>query len=409
MGRKYTNKKGELIELTQQHLDRAVEIYEELAKLSPSRRVSWARLTKMMEHDGFTGAESSEPYRQVIKFERKKQGTLPEVETYAELTSASMRDSIRAEIGEMRYTKQELQDASTRMSKMQRELSRGLLLNEAIESTIGNIDWATVVLPEYNPQHDASEDKVMLATLNDIHYGYNVEEFATIEDVKETLNKYADKLIALGIKEGISKIVLANLGDTIENKLHAQSKVDAQISSSRQMVEATYAIIAMIGKLQEHFLVDYLVLEGNHDRIEANYKQALDGDSYVDINIAMTEMFFLDYDTVKVLDTTSPYYHITEIQGNNIYMAHGHRVKAKSNTLLSELSANYDVLFDIVLTGHFHSLLVNEVAQNRFQIITGALKDNDRFSEKINKSAGKNQIGIIFNDGDFEIRVINVD
>lgn len=407
MSKSYTNKDNEVITLSKEHLDRAVEMYDELAKLSPSRRVSWAKLSKMMESEGFDGSESSENYRQAIKNARRARGTLPTVESYADMLSDEKKDAIKREIGEISFSKQDAQDTFNRLNRLKREYSRDILMVEAVNEALGDIDWSTINLPQYKPRHTG--DKTLLVTLNDLHYGYDVEGFSTIESVKETLNRYADRVIKLGINDGVSEIIVANLGDTIENKLHSQSAIDSKKSAPQQMVEASYAIISFLAKLSEGFDVKYYVCKGNHDRVNSRYKENLDGESYIDINKAMVDMFFMDFDNVNRIDTDSPYYHTLDIKGHKLYTAHGHRVKAKDTNLLATLSANYDTLFDIVLTGHLHSTSIVEVGENKFQIITGSLKGYDTFSEKINKKSGKNQIGLIFDESHVDIRVINID
>ena len=54
--RSFTNRTGDKVEVTQEHLDNALAIYEELSKNSPSGKVSWRKLKKMMIEDGFENA-----------------------------------------------------------------------------------------------------------------------------------------------------------------------------------------------------------------------------------------------------------------------------------------------------------------------------------------------------------------
>ena len=85
--RSFTNLDGELIELSDEHLDVAIKLKEELQKASPSRRTSWAQHKKMMEAEGFYESENSELYRCAIKAEQKSRGTFPEAAKLAEFVS----------------------------------------------------------------------------------------------------------------------------------------------------------------------------------------------------------------------------------------------------------------------------------------------------------------------------------
>lgn len=78
--RTFTNKEGKVVELSDKHLARAIEIKLELQALAPKGRCKWPKLVSMMYAEGFTEAESSEQYRIAIKAEQKKQGLLPSSE-----------------------------------------------------------------------------------------------------------------------------------------------------------------------------------------------------------------------------------------------------------------------------------------------------------------------------------------
>lgn len=404
MSRAYTNREGEYVEVSKEHLDASVLIYEELAKQSPSRRVSWARHKKMMEDNGFEDSEASEQYRQMLKAERSSRGVLPSIEKHADMLSDGKVQLLKDELGNLYQAKRELQLHANSLNKTRRELAMDLIIVESVKEAMRDIDWKDIKLPDFSPVNDG--DIEVLVTLNDLHYGYDVERYATIESTEKTLNDYADKVLEYAINKRASKITVANLGDTIENKLHHQGAVDSKKSAAQQMVEASKLIIKFINKLAEHMYVDYIVLQGNHDRINPNYKQSLDNEGFVDINIAMVEMFFEDFDNVKVLETDSVYHHTMDIKGVSLFMAHGDRHKGTDHNLLGTLSMNNNKAFDIFLSGHLHRISILEVGENKFQIITGSLKGNDSFSEKINKKAGKNQVGITFYNNTFEIDVI---
>ena len=120
----FTNRTGDKVEVTKEHLDNALAIYEELSKNSPSGRVSWRKLKKMMIEDGFENADSNEPYRQLIKRERKHRGKLPSVEKHADMLADSKIKSIQEEIGEMRSSKREAQDQYLKLNRHKREIIR---------------------------------------------------------------------------------------------------------------------------------------------------------------------------------------------------------------------------------------------------------------------------------------------
>ena len=407
MSRKYTNKDGELIYLSQEHLDRAVQIYEELANLSPSKRVSWRRLTKMMNSEGYEGSESSEQYRQVIKIERKKQGVLPDVTTYAELLSDVQTDSVKQEIGEMYQAKREMQEQQLSLNRTKRDWSRELMIKQTIVDSFAQQGLSSRKLPKFKPLKQSAKE--MVVSLNDIHYNYDVPMYYTPELAVEIVNDYADKVIAIAKKEGISKITVYNGGDSIEGRLRAQSIADGNGSIVDQMIAVTNdVLIPFTEKLSESFLVDVLMLVGNHERLTESYKDALENESVIPIAVAMMDLAFRKNERIKLIEPLTPYYHILTINGFNTFLCHGDRHKLRDPNVLYKLSINHDVLLDIVMGGHFHGHSITEVGENRYLVITGAIKGPDAFSDKINAKSGRSQVAIIFHKDEFEIRQIQI-
>ena len=56
--------------MSQEHLNAAVGLYEELRKLSSSGKISWAKHRQMMISEGFDDSDKNESYRQMIKVEK---------------------------------------------------------------------------------------------------------------------------------------------------------------------------------------------------------------------------------------------------------------------------------------------------------------------------------------------------
>lgn len=402
--RGYTNKDGLRIEVSQEHLNVAVGLYEELRKLSSSGKISWAKHRQMMISEGFDDSDKNESYRQMIKVERKAQGLLPDVKTYASMLSENQTEAMRAEIGELSVATQEMRDEAARWRMIKRTISRDVIVVDTIKNGLENITFAPRELPEFEPL--AKNGDTMLVSLNDIHYGYDDPLYYTPKQTEEIINEYCDKVINMGKKEGIGKVIVANMGDAIEGVLRNQSLVDSNMSSVQQMIEVSEIIIGFLEKLSKYFIVEYLGLAGNHERLVPNYKDAIDGESYVPINIGLVTKHFEDSNRVSVIDTDSIYHHILNVNGYNIFLCHGDRHKVKDETLLYKLSVNHETIIDIVIAGHFHTFEISEIGERKFLIITGSIKGPDGFSEKINVRSGRSQVAIIFKEDEFDIRQI---
>lgn len=402
--RGYTNSEGHFIEVTQDHLDAAVLLYEELRKLSASGKISWNKHFQMMLIDGYIDADKNENYRQMIKNERRKQGVLPDVATYASMLAEEQTSVLRSEVGNLAIATQEMRDEAARWRMIKRTISRDVIVADTIKNGLENIVFTPKKLPDFEPV--ISSRDTMLVTLNDIHYGYNVPQYSTPEDAERAIIEYSDKIISMGQKEGIGRVIVTNLGDSIEGVLRSQSLVDSEMSSVDQMIQVSELINGFLEKLSEYFFVEYLVLAGNHERLVANYKEAIDGESYVPINTGLVKKHFKNNDRVFVIDTDSIYHHILNVNGYNVFLCHGDRHKVKDESMLYKLSVHHETIIDILLSGHFHSHSVSEVGDRKFQVITGSIKGSDGYSEKINAKSGRSQVAIIFNDDYFDIRQV---
>lgn len=404
----YLSSLDETVYVSQEHIDTAIKIYQELSKASRSKRISWKRHKRMMEREGFNDSDVNESYRQLIKRSRKKAGVLPSVEKHADMVADSKLESIKEAIGDIESSRLQANDEFTRLSRLKREWNRELVLYEIIEDSIKQMDLSGYKANKHIVD-DLDEEKEMLITLNDIHYGYEVEGYYNRDIAKEIVDRYAEKVIDLGLKENVTKIVIANEGDSIEGRLRRQSIVDSSISHIEQTTEVSNIIVSFIKKLSEFFDIKVFFLIGNHCRLTESYKDALEGESVVPIIENIVDIVFAENENVELVKPDSPYHHIVNIRDYNVFTCHGDRHKVKDPNLLHKLSVNYDTIIDVVLAGHLHSHQIVEVGINKYQIITGSIKGVDAFSEKINSMSSRSQVAIIFDDNGFDIRQIGLD
>ena len=130
---KYSDKRGNVVEVSQEHIDTAIKIKIELQKSSPSQKCSWSQHKKMMEIEGFTDSDTNENYRQMIKKAQKKSGELPELKKYVEMVTENKLKSIREEIGEIYVAKRDNQNVLRDLNKLKRELADNTIFFEEIK------------------------------------------------------------------------------------------------------------------------------------------------------------------------------------------------------------------------------------------------------------------------------------
>lgn len=406
---KYTTSDGRQVELSQAHLDASLRIYEELRKSSPSQRVSWARHKKMMEQSGFFDSESTERYRCAIKEYRKKMGTLPSVEKHADMVADSKLDGIKQYIGEIRESQLEAQNDYNRLNRLKREMTRDILLYEAVQGSLSDIDYTNIpvsVLPEVK-----DGDKVAIAVLTDIHYGAIVDtplsEYNP-EIAEQLIMEYADKLLALAKKENIKEYYILNLGDIVEGELRPQSLMDTDMVLVNQAIKVSDIIVKFIFKIAQHVRVKYSGIGGNHDRISKNAKENIDGNNVQYVCNAVVERILAGADNAEYIPLESLSYGIIEYGGKNVLAVHGDVHSMTDKSMLAKQSQLLGKSFDLMLAGHRHNFSMTEVAHDRYMVSFGSIKGTDSYSIRIASSSCRSQGVVIFDEDNFEVKQIKL-
>lgn len=405
----FTNRKGEKVEVSDELLNRAIELYEELKKVSPSGRVSWANLKRFLHKEGYSKADSNESFRQLIKRERGKLGMLPSASKHAELVTSNKVDALKEEIGEWRLSKREAQDEFIRLNRLKRNLIRDNAVIEIIKEELGkvdfsNIEFTPVVIPELSV-------KDMVACLSDLHYGAIVEigDNEYNQDIAERLIlEYADKILLMAEEENVETIHVVGLGDIVEHATMRNSNTfTAESHWSDQVVSVSKIIVKFLTKLSKYTNVTYSAIAGNHDRISGNKNDNLYGDSAVNISNSIVEIAVSSNDRIEFIPT-EPYHHIKEVNGFNFLFVHGDQTKIKSPDVLGQMSLLHGVNFDALLSGHIHHYTVREVGNNKYVATFGSIKGSDDFSMSIGVSSSRSQGVILVGEDDFEIRKVNL-
>lgn len=412
--RSYTNKDNEFIEVSDSHLDTAIKIKEELQKLSPSGRVSWAKHKKMMEIEDFHDSENSETYRCMIKAEQKARGILPSATTYAEMVSDNKLEAIRQEIGEIRDTKLDAQRSFRNLNKMKRELSQEIALIESLERVMKDKDYSEqpVFKPFYNPKNSSKE---MVMCLSDVHYGalVNVEGRLFNTEIAESLvYEYLKKVIEIASDNNVKKIYFMGLGDYFEHdSMRIQNTFNAEKTLTKQVSDFTDIIIDMLKILSKHVEVEYSAIGGNHDRIAGRKPDAIYGEHMVTLSNKVVETFIKYSGNEKLTYVeTEPYHHILKLYGKNFLFIHGDMTSIKKPNVLAEQSALYNLEFDALISGHVHHFNMRESGEDKYVVSFGSIKGSDEYTLKtLNTSSSRSQgVIIVDEDGEFEIKKIKL-
>lgn len=413
--RSYTNRDGESIELSQEHLDTAVRIKKELQLASPSHKCSWAKHKKMMEEEGFFDSENSERYRILIKNYQKSIGELPEATKYADMVTTSKLESIKQAVGDMAYSKREVQIESRKLNKLQRDLTLyGVIAEEVRDAMINELG---TYIPEWTYEIKLpTSPKRMVVLLSDLHVGavvvnVNGNSFNYVI-AKKRMKKFLHKVVETAKLYGITDIDVVALGDATEHiQMRKSQGYSTEFPLAIQMIKAFELIRDFLVNLTKDFNVTYRGISGNHDRMEGKKDDNVDGDSTMVVINHMVKEFVENtkaprleyYESDNILYST-----VLDINGALIKFVHGD-LEGRGNDTLSKHSQMDGVDYTAIVMGHLHHFSVKEVGVNKWQIHFGSIKGIDNYAKKgkFGSSASQGVI-IVHEDGELEPKSFNL-
>lgn len=185
----------------------------------------------------------------------------------------SALDSKRIELLKER---QKFFDQRNAFNKLIRERSRQEELNEILVDAVksGNLPQL-----EYEPCHIQPSDNDLLVSLNDIHYGANVDNHWNTynSDIcREMMCRYLDKIIAIGETHGAENCIVWSNGDAISGNIHQSIAVTNKENVIEQIKGVSELIAEFVAELSKHFsTVTFVSVAGNHSRITPNKDDAL--------------------------------------------------------------------------------------------------------------------------------------
>lgn len=185
----------------------------------------------------------------------------------------SLLDSKRIELQKER---QKFFDQRNAYNKLLRERSRQEELNEILVDAVrsGNLPSLQYVRSEI-----PFSDNDLLVSLNDIHYGANVQNYWNTynSDVcRDMMCKYLDHIISIGETHKSENCIVWANGDEISGNIHQSIAVTNKENVIEQIKGVSELIAEFLAELSKHFRqVVFVSVAGNHSRIEPNKDKAL--------------------------------------------------------------------------------------------------------------------------------------
>lgn len=177
---------------------------------------------------------------------------------------------------ELQKERQRFFDQRNAYTKLLRERSRQEELNEILFEAVkaGNLPAL-----DYTYTETKQSDNDLLVSLNDIHYGANVQNYWNTynSDIcRDMMWRYLDRIISIGQTHRSENCIVWANGDEISGNIHQSIAVTNKENVIEQIRGVSELISEFLAALSKYFRkVIFVSVAGNHSRIDPNKDRAL--------------------------------------------------------------------------------------------------------------------------------------
>lgn len=264
---------------------------------------------------------------------------------------------------ELQKERQKFFDQRNALNKLLRERSRQEELNEILTEAVKSGS-----LPQLNYQRVEIEpsDNDLLVSLNDIHYGANVQNYWNTynSDIcREMMCKYLDRIITIGETHRSENCIVWANGDEISGNIHQSITVTNKENVIEQIKGVSELIAEFLAELSKHFSqVVFVSVAGNHSRIDPNKDRALVSERLDDLVEWYLGARLQNFENVQIgigsekVDNTM---YLIAVRGKTYCGVHGDFDGSASKVQSLQTMAGKPIY--AVLSGHLHHNKMDEV------------------------------------------------
>lgn len=290
------------------------------------------------------------------------------VRTIQLIDESNLSQSASSEISELESKKQELEIERQKYSD-QRNAYNKLLRDEArhkeiIDAICDAVKSSNLRQLQYIPPTVSDSEDDLLVSLNDIHYGANVDNhwMTYNSDVfKHMLEVYMSKVTDIGATHRVLDCYVWANGDFISGTIHKPVTVTNKENVIEQIMGVSELIACFLENLSHKFMkVHFISVAGNHSRLENKRDARIDErlDDLVEwyLRARLQNVKNVYFDAGYRLDPTL---YVMDIRGKNYIGIHGD-YDVSVEKLLSMIKMSGIEPY-AVLTGHKHHNMYDTV------------------------------------------------
>lgn len=303
---------------------------------------------------------------------------LMEDEQVSSIANNTLLSELDAKMIELRKERQKFYDQRNAFNKIVRERSRQEELNEILIDAVKHGDLPRL---NYEPSYIEPSTNDLLVSLNDIHYGIDINNAWNTYNpdiCRDMMRKYLDRILLIAKTHHSENCIVYNCGDSISGKIHLTIQITNKENVVEQIKGVSELIAEFLAELSSHFnTVRYVSVSGNHSRLDTKENSPYDErmDDLIEWYLAARLQDFenIQIDTQSRVDATM---FITDIRGKTYCGVHGDF--DGSATKIAALQAMAQRPLYAVLSGHKHHNMCDEV-QGVKTVMAGSFLGVDDF------------------------------
>lgn len=322
-----------------------------------------------------------------------------DVEVEDNFTEDDLLNELELKKIELQKEKIKFQNQRTAFNKVVRERARMEELNDIVISTInnGNLPKLNYIYKEFEPT-----DNDLMVSLNDIHYGANIENFLNTynSDIcRNMFEEYIDKILQIKKTHNSQNVFVCANGDFINGAIHRNIAVSNKENLIQQIMGVSELISDFLYELSLNFKeVTFISVAGNHSRIGENKDNALKDERlddlvefYLKARLQNVKNIYIKNDK---FDNTM---YVINIRGKNYLGLHGD-YDASNAKILATVGMVKESIYGILL-GHLHHNMTDYI-QNYKVLMAGSFLGVDDFClQKRIKGIPQQMICVVNEDG----------
>lgn len=211
--------------------------------------------------------------------------TIGMMEGDAAASAPGLKEDLDRQLAEIRLERQKMNDYRSDINKALRERARYEEIGEIIRKCVESGDLPELSYDEpISVEHGGND---LIVTLNDIHYGANVQNaWCTYNSdiCARMMERYLDEIFSIQEVHHSENCTVVCAGDCISGNIHYSIAVSNKENVIEQVMGVSELIAQFLTELGKRFsTVSFVSVSGNHSRITPNKDDALDGERLDDL------------------------------------------------------------------------------------------------------------------------------